>query len=373
MKTLFAALYLLLLLPACQSIDPYLSEQHHAITSGTEAPAAEYTLSTAEENAVVAMGYIVYGQRYQGCTGTLIGDRVIVTASHCLINNIDNWLTNGDEPTLIPYNMMRFYVGADIDQPICELEVEKASIHPNAAPNGSYPSTIFSQIIDHDIGIVILKQSVLEQCQPIIPAKIANTISLDQMKDQLMLIGGFGALDDTYNFSPKRYWAQINFSDLNDDFITTQDIGKGDARKGDSGTGLLYRDSDTKLYHLGVDSLGNQGYGAYIRTDKNLDFIDNAATKDEFCGSFTTEGRCIDGKAFNCDSDGKPDTDDCQAQGLGCFIENTQAVCKLEPTKEDESGCQMNSTTALSQLWPLILLALAAAIRRSKVKPKHQR
>jgi hypothetical protein len=328
----FAALALLMgLLGGCApSPDAPLGSRVETIREGSLVPPSQLGLTAVEQNAVLAQTVVSGTKRYQGCSATLIGDRVVVTAAHCQVLNQEEWLVQGKAPEVASVAPLRYVVGDDINAPRCDLRVSAVTIHPQAKLNRSYPSKLMSSVIEHDIAIALLEESVLERCKHVLPIGIVDSLEAGDVVDQKLLIGGFGSTDGSFDFSPLRYWGQMQGVELDAQAVIMANIKAGNVSKGDSGTGLLARRADGRLYSYGVGSTQgpNGGYTAFQRVDINLDFIGGVATREHFCGPAANAGVCIDGRAINCSSAGRPLIDDCVALDQGCVVKGRAASCQ---------------------------------------------
>ena len=145
---------------------------------------------------------------YQGCTGTLVGDRVVVIAGHCVIFNQGEW-QNGAQPQLpSPPSIMSYAFGADVDNPAYVVTTESIHLHPDISRQN---------LICHDAAIIILAESVLDNYDQVVPLQ-TNREPLEQLPvdfvGEELLQGGFGSLDGTYDFSPIRHWALIQVNSI---------------------------------------------------------------------------------------------------------------------------------------------------------------
>jgi len=200
------------------------------VIGGEASPAAlGFELSSLEADAVLAQLASQAGKKYQGCSATLVGDRVVVAAGHCVIMNQSSWL-NGDPPQVITADALEYVVGQDVNKPLCSLAVASVHLHPQIEVTQLYG-------IQHDVSVSILKQSVTKSCPHVVPMQInAEPLTADFIGKQV-LTGGFGSTDGTYNFSPVRYWSLLEVQQKDQFVIAVGSINKGFPTFGDSSAG----------------------------------------------------------------------------------------------------------------------------------------
>lgn len=250
-------------------------------------PASGITWGQADEgqhpNVGAIMGY--YGEELgwlPSCSGTLISDRVFLTAGHC---------TFGTPPDSV-------YVCFDED-PLAAgatfLEVEAIITHPKYNWRRSNP---------YDVGVLILKEPVTD----ITPATVATEGYLDDLRAQGLLrqgkeeadftVVGYGATllwpppgilwEDKRQYTYSEYqvllksWLRLSQNQATDD---------GGSSYGDSGGPIFWEDGDTDIL-VAVTSWGDASCVATAfgyRTDTTdtwqfIDFangwLDEAATDD---------------------------------------------------------------------------------------------
>ena len=158
------ALCLTLLLAAAQGSclgEPTPEVRRRPVIDGAESPEdLGVEISSYEQQAVVGQVATVGGSRYQGCSGTVVGDRVVAVAGHCVVMNQEEWI-GGGEPEVIDPSELSYVVGSDVDHPLCELEAEEVRLHPEIAMG--------MMAIVHDVALVVLadRLSVLGlTCRP---------------------------------------------------------------------------------------------------------------------------------------------------------------------------------------------------------------
>ena len=237
---------------------------------------------------------------HQFCAGSLISDRVVLTAAHCLFDENDNGLSASD---------IEVYVGVN-DLSIADEEGERVQIS-SIVVHPDYDSLT----LDSDIALLELSRSV--SASSIDVADFRDFIGLDS--GDLLTVAGWGALNGSSTSFP--YVLQRAEVPLTSSFdcltspaasagITSNmfcagyEEGGVDSCVGDSG-GPLYTQIDNTLRIVGivswgVGSCGDPGnYGVYTKVDEFYDWIevesvslqDNAAQIDfeeSFLAPFTS-------------------------------------------------------------------------------------
>lgn len=317
--------------------EPATNMRSYPVISGYENPSElGFTISPLEQNAVLNELAVIGGKKMQpGCTGTLVGDRLIVSAGHCVITNVSAWITGAAMQVATP-DMLLWNVGSDVKQPLCTIEVESVHLHPSIAVNGA--------VIDHDVSFCVTKQSVMKTCPHVVPLQVnQEPLSVADMKGEKILQGGFGSTDGSYNFSTVRYWSLLQVRQIVGESIGLEDINQGFPTHGDSGSGALYRYPDGSLRNLAVCSVGEKPLMAFVRLDTETEFYSSVVTQELLCGSFNAEGSCLDDTVIRCDAKGFQNTD-CTAKKMTCKInEKNQAAClcacDTAPFCEKTCGC----------------------------------
>jgi hypothetical protein len=298
-----------------------LSSNASAMIAGTQSPAdLGFVINRFEQNAAVAFRYKFPGYTtwQGGCSGTLVGDRLVVAAGHCTLSNVDDW-TAGAAPTLFDVANVKILVGADIGHPMCELHPESLNLHPDAKPS--------FWAIQHDVSVTILKESALETCAGVVPLRVNLDPMPDTMIGQNFLEGGYGSTDGSYHYSVIRYWGLIQLGSIQDDSLLFEDISKGFPSNGDSGSAVLLRGSDGALRAFGACSTGDTSEEAFSRFDAQGEFFTPFLKSDVVCGRHTETGTCMDGVVVACSTAGFSSMD-CTADHKECKVDSTgKAVC----------------------------------------------
>ena len=328
-------LFVVLITPLCCSCNgstegaPNVSRS--PVIDGYESPEElDFELNELQANAVIA-------PRGLGCTGTLVGDRAVVTAGHCVVLNQEEWLGYGADPEVVPAVYMTYDVGPNSDDPLCELQAESVHLHPNIDPKPEV------QRINHDVALIILAESALKNCPHVIPISMNREAIPDEMEGVMVLQGGFGSLDGTFDFSPLRFWSLLELEIITNDDISLEDIGQGFPTYGDSGSGAFYRFADSIIRNLGVASSGVVGLMRFVRLDDQNDFFDDVLEPVHLCGDVEEGGLCRDDLLVTCDDSGFMTTD-CTAAGGECVVDDEDHAsctcpCDTDTWCQDDCSC----------------------------------
>ncbi|MBK7862139.1 MAG: trypsin-like serine protease [Archangiaceae bacterium] len=365
--------------------------QRQAVVAGKRSDAFEYDISNLEKNATLAQVVTVSGKQYQGCSATLVGDRLVLTAGHCVVVNVGQWM-GGAAPMLGDPGMLQYVVGEDIDAPLCRLMVESLHLNPEIAilSDGS---------LAHDSAIAVLKESVTTSCPQVVPLPV-NRAPVDSLVGQILAQGGFGSTNDTMVYSKVKFWSALQLSEVNEALLFGRNIDHGMPSFGDSGSGALLRLSDGVLRVLGTASTTWGNALGFSRLDKDGTFLDAMLTEQNVCGALASQGVCRGDTLVHCVSK-EVRHEDCTAQGLqcagadagaaacactcnqgafceaGCACDPDCAACSCDAHAACDEGCACDSTCVPTPAMPmksgcsssgvvaaLPLLALLALARR---------
>lgn len=223
------------MLASCGSPGPDLAQTGaSAVIGGTRSPEElGASIHPLQKLAVLAQIVEVGGQRYQGCSATLIGDRVIATAGHCVVANQDAWIDQGARPETVPASYLHYYAGDDVLNPVCVFDAASVRLHPEITVDATV------QKIFHDMAVVTLERSAAESCPDAVPIAPNRARDLESLVGEVVFQGGFGSVDGSYDFSPIRFWSAVRISSVDDSHVWVVPTEHGFPTYGDSGSGLL--------------------------------------------------------------------------------------------------------------------------------------
>jgi hypothetical protein len=266
-----------------------------AIVSGA-ARSAYLGLAESEQAAIVRLE--AAGIDGPTCSGTLIAERHVLTAKHCL------------EP---PETSVVIEHGSDTTRANINAVIE----HPDA-----------------DLCVVELDQAVdLELVSPLSPA--ADGID-ESWTGRLVEIAGYG--NDEHADAGFRRFAVEAIDSVTATNLIVNGKGQSGACLGDSGGPLLVRAPDGRPLVAGVLSTGSSsclGQDFYLRTDVVADWVLSTAGDQVSpfgCGSIDGEGKCLWGRALWCE--GETLRSDACAEGTTCgWAEHAGYRC-VEPASD---------------------------------------
>jgi len=291
-----------------------------------------FPINHLERNAVLGQVALLGSTVYQGCSGTLVGDRLVITAGHCVMTNFDDW-ANGEDPAIVsPPEREQFVVGDDVYAPACLLTAESIHLHPDM--------TLGTTTIDHDAALIVLQESVWETCAAAIPIQLNREPLDEQLVGEVVLQGGFGSVDGTYDFSPLRYWSLVGVEAVEAEQVVVQEIGQGIPTYGDSGSGVLKRFADGTLRILGIFSTSMGGHMRFVRTDTQTALLDAVVDETLMCGAVDELGACRDNVAVSCDTQGFRSTD-CTEMNEECLVDD-DGVASCTCPCDTEPFCQLD-------------------------------
>ncbi len=365
-----------LMLSCAGASEEPLGQRQDAVVGGVTNPASlGFTIDRFQRNAVVDQAVTNAGSTSH-CTGILVGDRAVISAAACVVLNRDAWLAGEPAQAVTPADVS-IAVGADASKPDCKLEVE--SIHvPTKAP-GSSPS---------DIAIALLKSSAIDACPNAVPVQVNREALSDQLVDEWLLMGGYGATDFAAStlYSPVRNWSLLQVASIAPDHLSTRVAQHGMPSPGDEGAGLLRRFADGSLRAVGVYSQSKGSTSSFVRLDSRAAFIGATITQQAQCGTVGASGVCRANAVATCDDKGFASRD-CAVEQRNCEVDaqgaahcisaecscdltsacdpnctcDTDCSCKTEPAK----GCGVagGGVGAGAMLGILVLAAVALARR----------
>jgi secreted trypsin-like serine protease len=270
-----------------------------------------------------AVGALMYQGRIV-CTGTLVGEREVLTAGHCIVGR--------------KTAEMKFLVGSDVQSPQAQsFSVLRMEKHPD------YWET--AKTIFNDLALLTLTETV-----PIEPISVLSKMDSSWNGTRLLFVG-YG-VDNGYQISghgrKRGVWLPISN-------IKDQSFSAGDAEhntcNGDSGGPALFQASDDHIQIAGVTSYGTDKHcatpGVYNRVD--LDNYQEFLAVNEYknCQGIPSNGQCRGEKLFWCES-GELNQHDCSTEGKICVYDDENNKSRCLPTTSTDS-CRGETTEGRCQ------------------------
>ncbi|EDW55257.1 serine protease 7 [Drosophila sechellia] len=225
------------------------------------------------------------GRREISCGGSLINNRYVLTAAHCVIGAVETEVGHLTTVRLGEYDTSKDVDCVDkiCNPPILQLGIEQATVHPQYDPANK------NRI--HDIALLRLDRPVLlnEYIQPVCLPLVSTRMAINT--GELLVVSGWGRTTTARKSTIKqRLDLPVNdhdycagkFATRNIHLISSQLCVGGefyrDSCDGDSGGPLMRRGFNQAWYQEGVVSFGNrcglEGWpGVYTRVADYMDWI----------------------------------------------------------------------------------------------------
>ncbi len=255
---------------------------------------------------VLAVGALTDPSGSNFCTGTLISDRVVMTAAHCVV---ERWGSG----TIRPSEVL-FAIGPDSSNPVASFGVQSVAAHSEYNRWGSSAA--------YDMAVLVLSESVFTTHPEITPIPINEESLTQSLVGGWMQSVGYGGTNlSSGDNNTEQFWVPELLDRFDATSLTVNGRGFGSVCFGDSG-GPSLRRVDGLLKTFGAVSWGDQScvdYDHYSRLDTGVDwilgFVSDAGAPD--CSNFPDGGFC-DGPIWKQCQNGAYAATDCRGEGKSC-------------------------------------------------------
>lgn len=194
------------------------------------------------------------------CTGTLIADKVVLTAAHCVEDGTG---------TVSSPSSMAFAVGPDAATPLQLSRVAQIHVHPGYNPRG--------MTAHNDLAILVLRTSIRD-AQPM--AYNCDTLAGSGLVGQQVQNVGYGDTRTGGSSNTRKFFAVEDVVSIGNYDLTVDGHGEAGVCTGDSG-GPVLRMHNGAVQSVGVLSWGDAQCGNkdhFGRTDAHCAFINSLAS-----------------------------------------------------------------------------------------------
>ncbi len=230
------------------------------------------------------------------CTATLVGPSVVLTAAHCVESP---WGGLRDPSEVV------FLVGADLVHPDAVFDVAQLVSHSG-----------YQGEADHDLGLVVLKQSALVTLPDIEPLAVNRTDLTAAFVGETVQNVGYGSTETDEN-NTRRWWTSEVVTEVLSGEYVVYGQHWSSVCYGDSGGPSLYAFGGDVVAVTGTVSWGDPScmdYDHFCRVDANwADFLEPYLGNRDACGDLDEEGRCEGNVARWC-RDGQIHQRCCESQ-----------------------------------------------------------
>ncbi len=295
---------------ACGDTRSALQSQTSAVVNGsTSWSSSVVNLSAGQALAVGAILYRDLGWEHN-CTATLIAEDVVLTAAHCVADEVTRVIESAAD--------VRFAMGADMGSKDGVVNVSQVVVHTGFV----VPMTGAA----HDVALLILSEPATNEVPSVVPIEPnCNAVSLAGQDVQNV---GYGCTDgDCYDYNDERLWVVQDVASATSSDFVVDGHGVSGVCFGDSGGPALWTVPEMGIRVMGVLSWGDPDcthQDHFTATNNECDFIDDHVdlTPVVSCVDIDPLGECSGNLLTYCLGDTMYNVD-CAANDRVCGTDST--------------------------------------------------